>query len=57
MDGDHKECRVSASVAKNSVSHALSCAGGGCAMRHNVTCDITATLLQEVTSSFEVEPI
>ena len=28
-DGDHKECRVSASVAKNSVSHALSCAGEG----------------------------
>ena len=43
---------------QNDVSHALSCTRGEYViMRHNEIHDATATLLQEVTSSTEVEPI
>ena len=43
---------------QNDTSHALSCARGGYViMRHNEIRDVTATLLREVTSNVEVEPI
>ena len=43
---------------QNDISHALSCTRGGYVIiRHNEIRDVTATLLQEVTSSVEVEPI
>ena len=43
---------------QNDVSHALSCTRAGyIIIRHNEIRDVTATLLQEVTSSVEMEPI
>ena len=43
---------------QNDVSYALSCTRGGYViMRHNEIRDATPTLLQEVISSVEVEPI
>ena len=43
--------------ANNSVSHALSCAGGGFVIRrHNEIRDLTATLLQDVSTNVYIEP-
>ena len=43
---------------QNDTSHALSCARGGYViMRHNEIRDVTATLLREVISNVEAEPI
>ena len=43
---------------QNDTSHALSCARGGYViMRHNEIRDVMVTLLREVTSNVEVEPI
>ena len=43
---------------QNDTSHALSCARGGYVItRHNEIRDVTATLLWEVNSSVEVDPV